>query len=295
MKKKKNSKKEKKQNKKTKGKSELKDEIKHIEPEEKDQRKISNKFYNKELVNLQIELVKLQEWIKVKGLKVVVIFEGRDAAGKGGVIKRITQRLNPRICRVVALGTPTEREKTQWYFQRYIPHFPASGEMVLFDRSWYNRAGVEHVMGFCTEEEYREFLRTCPEFERMLIRSGIILIKYWFSVSDEEQERRFKARIEDRTKRWKLSPMDMASREKWVEYSEAKDEMFKYTDIKQAPWYVVPADNKKRARLNCISHLLTLIQYKDLTPKPMKLPPRQEREGYVRPPITDQTFVPENY
>ncbi len=295
MKKKKNSKKEKKQNKKTKGKSELKDEIKHIEPEEKDQRKISNKFYNKELVNLQIELVKLQEWIKVKGLKVVVIFEGRDAAGKGGVIKRITQRLNPRICRVVALGTPTEREKTQWYFQRYIPHLPACGEMVLFDRSWYNRAGVEHVMGFCTEEEYREFLRTCPEFERMLIRSGIILIKYWFSVSDEEQERRFKARIEDRTKRWKLSPMDMASREKWVEYSEAKDEMFKYTDIKQAPWYVVPADNKKRARLNCISHLLTLIQYKDLTPKPMKLPPRQEREGYVRPPITDQTFVPENY
>ncbi len=295
MKKKKNPKKEKKENKKTRGKSELKNEIKHIEPEEKDQRKISNKFYNKELVNLQIELVKLQEWIKVKGLKVVVIFEGRDAAGKGGVIKRITQRLNPRICRVVALGTPTEREKTQWYFQRYIPHFPASGEMVLFDRSWYNRAGVEHVMGFCTEEEYREFLRTCPEFERMLIRSGIILIKYWFSVSDEEQERRFKARIEDRTKRWKLSPMDMASREKWVEYSEAKDEMFKYTDIKQAPWYVVPADNKKRARLNCISHLLSLIPYKDLTPKPMKLPPRQEREGYVRPPITDQTFVPENY
>jgi polyphosphate kinase 2 len=248
-----------------------------------------------ELVKLQIELVKLQEWIKTKGLKVVVIFEGRDAAGKGGVIKRITQRLNPRICRVVALGTPTEREKTQWYFQRYVPHLPASGEMVLFDRSWYNRAGVEHVMGFCTEDEYREFLRTCPEFERMLIRSGIILIKYWFSVSDEEQERRFKARIEDRTKRWKLSPMDMESREKWVEYSEAKDEMFKYTDIKQAPWYVVPADNKKRARLNCISHLLSLIPYKDLTPKPIKLPPRQEREGYVRPPITDQTFVPEVY
>jgi polyphosphate kinase 2 len=274
MKKKKNPKKQKKEHKSIKEKSDKDNKIKHIEPEEKDQRTISNKFYNMELVKLQIELVKLQEWIKTKGLKVVVIFEGRDAAGKGGVIKRITQRLNPRICRVVALGTPTEREKTQWYFQRYVPHLPASGEMVLFDRSWYNRAGVEHVMGFCTEDEYREFLRTCPEFERMLIRSGIILIKYWFSVSDEEQERRFKARIEDRTKRWKLSPMDMESREKWVEYSEAKDEMFKYTDIKQAPWYVVPADNKKRARLNCISHLLSLIPYKDLTPKPIKLPPR---------------------
>jgi polyphosphate kinase 2 len=295
MKKKKNPKKTKKENKSIKEKSDMDNEFKHIEPEEKDQRTISNKFYNKELVKLQIELVKLQEWIKTKGLKVVVIFEGRDAAGKGGVIKRINQRLNPRICRVVALGTPTEREKTQWYFQRYIPHLPASGEMVLFDRSWYNRAGVEHVMGFCTDNEYQEFLRTCPEFERMLIRSGIILIKYWFSVSDEEQERRFKARIDDRTKRWKLSPMDMASREKWVQYSEAKDEMFKYTDIKQASWYVVPADNKKRARLNCISHLLSLIPYKDLTPKPMKLPPRQEREGYVRPPITDQTFVPEVY
>jgi polyphosphate kinase 2 len=268
---------------------------KHIEPREKDERTIDNKFYNKELVNLQIELVKLQEWIKSKGLKVVVIFEGRDAAGKGGVIKRITQRLNPRICRVVALGTPTEKEKSQWYFQRYVPHLPAAGEMVLFDRSWYNRAGVERVMGFCTEEEYREFMRSCPEFERMLIRSGITLIKYWFSVSDEEQERRFRARIDDRTKRWKLSPMDLASREKWVEYSMAKDEMFRYTDIKQAPWYVVPADNKKRARLNCIHHLLSLIPFEDLTPNPVKLPPRQEREGYIRPPITDQTFIPEIY
>jgi polyphosphate kinase 2 len=269
--------------------------LKHIEPREKDERTIDNKFYNKELVNLQIELVKLQEWIKSKGLKVVVIFEGRDAAGKGGVIKRITQRLNPRICRVVALGTPTEKEKSQWYFQRYVPHLPAAGEMVLFDRSWYNRAGVERVMGFCTEEEYREFMRSCPEFERMLIRSGITLIKYWFSVSDEEQERRFRARIDDRTKRWKLSPMDLASREKWVEYSMAKDEMFRYTDIKQAPWYVVPADNKKRARLNCIHHLLSLIPFEDLTPNPVKLPPRQEREGYIRPPITDQTFIPEIY
>lgn len=258
-------------------------------------KKLKKKKYNRELVQLQIELVKLQEWIKNKGLKVVVIFEGRDAAGKGSVIKRITQRLNPRICRVVALGTPTEREKTQWYFQRYVPHLPAAGEMVLFDRSWYNRAGVEHVMGFCTDEEYREFMRTCPEFERMLMRSGILLIKYWFSVSDEEQEIRFRARIADPTKRWKLSPMDLASREKWVEYSEAKDEMFKHTNISQAPWYVVLADNKKKARLNCITHLLSLIKYKDLTPEPMKLPPRKARKAYVRPPITDQIFVPEVY
>jgi len=256
---------------------------------------LSNKEYEKELEKLQVELVKLQEWIKEKNLKVVVIFEGRDAAGKGGVIKRITMRLNPRVCRVVALGTPTEREKTQWYFQRYVPHLPAEGEMVLLDRSWYNRAGVERVMGFCTDEEYREFLRSCPEYERMLVRSGIILIKYWFSVSDEEQERRFQARLTDPTKRWKLSPMDLESRAKWQEYSKAKDEMFAYTDIKQAPWYVVEADNKKKARLNCISHLLSLIPYEDLTPEPIKLPPRQVKKGYVRPPITDQTFIPEVY
>ncbi|RMD51148.1 MAG: polyphosphate kinase 2 [Ignavibacteria bacterium] len=257
--------------------------------------KLKNKFYEAELRKLQIELVKLQEWIKAKGLRVVVLFEGRDAAGKGGVIKRITQSLNPRIARVVALGTPTEKEKTQWYFQRYVAHLPAAGEMVLFDRSWYNRAGVERVMGFCTEEEYREFLRSVPEFERMLIRSGIILIKYYFSVSDEEQEKRFQKRLTDPTRRWKLSPMDLESRAKWVEYSKAKDEMFKYTDIKQSPWYVVNADDKKRARLNCIHHLLSMIPYKDLTPKPIKLPPRQKPEGYVRPPITDQTFVPEIY
>lgn len=268
---------------------------KFVEPERKDTRKIKKKLYERELARLQVELVKLQEWIKHKGLKVVVIFEGRDAAGKGGVIKRITQRLNPRVCRVVALGTPTEREKTQWYFQRYVPHLPAAGEMVLLDRSWYNRAGVERVMGFCTEEQYREFLRSCPEFERTLVRSGVILIKYWFSVSDEEQERRFQARIDDPVRRWKLSPMDMDSRARWVEYSRAKDEMFKYTDIKQAPWYVVPADNKKRARLNCISHLLGLIAYEDLTPQPIELPPRQKEKGYIRPPITDQTFVPEVY
>jgi polyphosphate kinase 2 len=261
----------------------------------KEKKKLKKKTYNKELTKLQVELVKLQEWIKDQGLKVVVIFEGRDAAGKGGVIKRITQRLNPRICRVVALTTPTEREKTQWYFQRYVSQLPAEGEMVLFDRSWYNRAGVELVMGFCTGEEYKEFMRTCPEFERMLTRSGILLIKYWFSVSDEEQEKRFRARIEDPTKRWKLSPMDLASREKWVEYSEAKDEMFKYTDIKQAPWFVVEADNKKQARLNCISHLLSMIPYKDLTPKPIELPPREMRKAYVRPPISDQTFIPQLY
>jgi len=261
----------------------------------KKKKKLKRKFYEKELRKLQVELVKLQEWIKHKGLKVVVIFEGRDAAGKGGVIKRITQTLNPRICRVVALGTPTEKEKTQWYFQRYVQHLPAAGEMVLFDRSWYNRAGVERVMGFCTEEEYKEFLRSCPEFERMLVRSGIILIKYYFSVSDEEQERRFQARIHDRTKRWKLSPMDLESRKRWVEYSKAKDEMFAHTDIKQAPWYVVNADDKKRARLNTIHHLLSLIPYEDLTPPPIKLPPRQKNKGYIRPPITDQTFVPEVY
>jgi polyphosphate kinase 2 len=256
---------------------------------------LDKKFYEKELGRLQIELVKLQEWIKYKGLKVVAIFEGRDAAGKGGTIKRITESLNPRIVRVVALPTPTERERAQWYFQRYVAHLPASGEIVLFDRSWYNRAGVERVMGFCTDDEYKEFLRSCPEFERMLVRSGVILLKYWFSVSDEEQEHRFQARIDDPTKRWKLSPMDLESRSRWVEYSRAKDEMFKYTDIKQAPWWVVNSDDKRRARLNCISHLLSMIPYEDLTPEPIKLPPRQGDVGYVRPPISDQTFVPEIY
>ncbi len=269
--------------------------VRFIEPQKKDRRKISQKVYNRELRRLQVELVELQEWIKQKGLRVVVLFEGRDAAGKGGVIKRITAELNPRICRVVALGTPTEREKSQWYFQRYVAHLPAAGEMVLFDRSWYNRAGVERVMGFCTEQEHREFLRSCPEFECMLIRSGILLIKYWFSVSDEEQEKRFQDRINDVVKRWKLSPMDLEARSRWVEYSKAKDEMFKHTDIKQSPWYVVPADNKRRARLNCIHHLLSMIPYRDLKPEPIKLPPRQKDKGYVRPPITDQTFVPEVY
>jgi len=250
--------------------------------------------YDKELQRLQVELVKLQEWVRSKSLKVVVIFEGRDAAGKGGAIKRITDSLNPRVCRVVALAAPTEREQTQWYFQRYVAQLPAAGEIVLFDRSWYNRAGVERVMGFCDEAEYLEFLRSCPEFERMLVRSGIVLIKYWFSVSDEVQEKRFQERIADPTKRWKLSPMDLESRRRWVEYSRAKDEMFAHTDIKQIPWYVVNADDKKSARLNVIRHLLSLIPYKDLTPGSIKLPPL-ERRKYVRPPIANQTFVPEAY
>jgi polyphosphate kinase len=270
---------------------------KHEKAEDNHQsaQRLDKSFYNKELAKLQLELVKLQEWIKHKGLKVVVIFEGRDAAGKGGVIKRITQCLNPRVCRVVALAAPTEREKTQWYFQRYVAHLPAAGEMVLFDRSWYNRAGVERVMGFCSENDVMEFFHSCPEFERMLIRSGIILIKYWFSVGDEEQERRFQSRIHDPTKRWKLSPMDLESRRRWVDYSRAKDEMFAYTDVKQSPWRVVNADDKKRARLNCMHHLLSMISYKDLTPAPLKLPHRQMKDGYVRPPITDQTFVPAVY
>ncbi|MGB0681153.1 MAG: polyphosphate kinase 2 [Magnetovibrionaceae bacterium] len=254
-------------------------------------KRVPKDIYEAELARLQIELVKLQEWVKQEKLKVVVIFEGRDAAGKGGVIKRIMEKVSARTFRVVALGTPTEREKTQWYFQRYAAHLPAGGEVVLFDRSWYNRAGVERVMGFCEDEEYQEFLRSCPEFERMLVRSGIILIKYWFSVSDEEQERRFQARATDPLKKWKLSPMDIESRNRWLEYSKAKDNMFAYTDIKQAPWYVVEADDKRRARLNCITHLLRQIEYKDVVPKEIKLPPRQTGSGYVRPPISDQTFV----
>lgn len=256
---------------------------------------LNKKTYYQELARLQIELVKLQEWIKDKGLRVVIIFEGRDAAGKGGVIKRITQRLNPRIAKVVALGKPSDRERTQWWFQRYVADLPAAGEMVLFDRSWYNRALVEHVMGFCTEQQYWEFLRSCPQFERMIIRSGIILIKYWFSVSDEEQERRFQARNHDPVKRWKLSPMDLEARSKWMEYSKAKDRMFDYTDIKQAPWYVVNADDKRRARLNTISHLLSKIPFDDLTPGPIEMPIRQDDSGYVRPPFEEQTFVPEIY
>ncbi len=260
-----------------------------------ERKKLKRKFYEKELDRLQRELIRLQEHIIDKGLKVVVIFEGRDTAGKGGTIQRVTERLNTRMCRVVALGTPTEREKTQWYFQRYVSHLPAAGEIVIFDRSWYNRAGVERVMGFCSEEEYYEFLRSCPIFERMLVRSGIILIKYWLSVDAEEQERRFKRRIKNPTKRWKLSKIDLESRRRWIDYSRAKDEMFKYTDIKQAPWYVIDAHDKKRARLNCIHHLLSQITYEVLPHDTIVLPPLQEDIGYVRPPMTDQTFVPEMY
>ena len=250
--------------------------------------------YEKELRRLQIELVKLQEWIRHEQLRVVVLFEGRDAAGKGGAIKRITESLNPRICKVVALGTPTEREKTQWYFQRYVPHLPAAGEMVLFDRSWYNRAGVERVMGFCTEAEYQEFMHSCPEFERMLVRSGIVLIKYWFSVSDAEQERRFQDRMNKPTKRWKISPMDLESRKHWADYSRAKDDMFAVTDIKQAPWFVVNSENKQAARLNVIRHLLSMIPYNDLTPEPLALP-QLIKSKYVRPPMHEQNFIPQVY
>jgi polyphosphate kinase 2 len=257
--------------------------------------KLKRKEYEKVLRKLQTELCRLQDWVVHKGLRVIVVFEGRDAAGKGGTIKAIMERVSPRVFRQVALPAPSDREKTQVYIQRYLAHFPAAGEVVIFDRSWYNRAGVDRVMGFATEAEVEEFFRSCPEFERMLVRSGIILVKYWFSVSDAEQERRFQDRLDDPTKRWKLSPMDLQSRARWVEYSQAKDEMFRHTDIKQAPWYVVNADDKRRARLNVISHLLSLIPYQDLTPEPMSLPPREPDKGYVRPPMDEQSFIPEPY
>ncbi|GDY26338.1 polyphosphate kinase [Agarivorans sp. Toyoura001] len=256
--------------------------------------KIDKKSYEKRLAELQTELVKLQQWVVAEGLKVVVIFEGRDAAGKGGVIKRIAEKLNPRVCRIAALPAPNEREKSQWYFQRYVAHLPAAGEIVLFDRSWYNRAGVEKVMGFCSDQQHQDFLRACPEFERMLIRSGTILIKYWFSVSDEEQEKRFLERIENPMKRWKFSPMDLESRSRWVAYSQAKDEMFAYTDTKHSPWWVVNSDNKKSARLNCISHFLSQIDYQDLEHAEIVLPPIDKKD-YVRVPINEQSFVPELY
>ncbi|WP_420610075.1 polyphosphate kinase 2 [Candidatus Poriferisodalis sp.] len=257
--------------------------------------RLSRRAYERELKLLQQELARLQRWIRHNGLKVVVIFEGRDAAGKGSTIKRIMERLNHRVVRVVALGTPSDREKTQWWFQRYVEELPAAGEMVIFDRSWYNRGLVEPVMGFCTEEEYEEFLRSCPEFERMLVRSGIILIKYWFSVSDEEQERRFRSRIADPARRWKLSPMDLEARARWVDFSRAKDTLFAHTDIKQAPWYVVDADDKRAARLNCIAHLLSQIPYEAVPWEHVELPERESAGGYVRPPMSDQTFVPELY
>jgi polyphosphate kinase 2 len=257
--------------------------------------RLDYKFYTAELERLQIELVKLQYWIRETKAKVVIIFEGRDASGKGGVIKRITEKLNPRICRVVALGVPTEKEKTQWYFQRYAAELPAGGEMVLLDRSWYNRAGVERVMGYCTDDEYWEFLRSCPNFERMLIRSGIIILKFWFSISKEEQERRFQERIKDPTKRWKFSKMDIQSRDKWVAYSRAKDEMFSYTDTKLSPWFVIDTDDKRKARLNAIRHILDRIPYVDLAPEPFELPPRKKEKGYVRPPRQEYTYVKDYY
>lgn len=257
-------------------------------------RLLSRKQYDKELRRLQAQLVALQEWIRHKGLRVVVVFEGRDTAGKGGVIKRVIAPLNPRVCRIVALPAPTERERTQWYFQRYVIHLPAAGEMVLFDRSWYNRAGVERVMGFCTDAEYQEFLNTCPEFERMVIRSGITLIKYWLSVSDDEQEARFQARINNPSKRWKLSPMDLQSRARWVDYSEAKDIMFARTSIPEAPWHQVESDNKRAAHLNLISHLLDQIPSKTVPEEKIELPPRQTRK-YRRPPRNPGSAVPVRY
>ena len=270
--------------------------LKHKKSDGRASRKtvLSRKDYDSELRRLQVDLVQLEEWIRHRGLRVVVLFEGRDTAGKGGLIKRMTALLNPRFVRVVALPAPTEKERTQWYFQRYIAHLPSAGEMVLFDRSWYNRAGVEHVMGFCTDEEYEEFLRTCPQFERMLIRSGIMLVKYWLSVSDDEQERRFLARINDPSKRWKLSPMDLQARARWVDYSEAKDHMFAYCDVKEAPWHVVETDNKRAAHLNVMSHFLSLIPFEEVPREHIKLPPRQKR-SYNRPPKSSQRMVPLKY
>ncbi len=262
--------------------------------EEPGEQKFPKRLYEKELLRLQEELVKMSEWVKDTGARVVVVFEGRDAAGKGGAIKRITEHVNPRIARVVALPAPTERQRTQWYFQRYVDELPAAGEIVLLDRSWYNRAGVEKVLGFCTPEEHRRFLRQCPTFERLLAEDGIHLIKYWFSVSDAEQERRFEARIDDPMRRWKLSGTDLFSRTHFVDYSRAKDEMFVHTDIPEAPWFVVEADDKKKARLNCIAHLLTQIPYDAKELPDVKIPARQSDEGYVRPSRDANTYVPDH-
>jgi len=260
-----------------------------------DEGALDRKVYFQELFRLQRELIKLQDWVVTQKLKVVVLFEGRDAAGKGGVIKRITQRLNPRVVRVVALPAPSERERSQWYFQRYVPHLPAAGEMVLFDRSWYNRAGVERVMGFCSEDDVEEFFRTVPEFEKMLVRSGITLIKYWFSISDDEQHLRFQMRIHDPIKQWKLSPMDLESRRRWETYTKAKEAMLERTHIPEAPWWVVHADDKKRARLNCISHLLTQIPYQEVVRAPIVLPERVHNPDYLREPVPDDMYVPGTY
>src|SRR5271165_5288465 len=271
------------------------EQFRDLKPGDEDRDTIDRSVYFKELFRLQGELVKLQDWVQHNKLKVVVIFEGRDSAGKGGVIKRITQRLNPRVCRVAALPAPSERERTQWYFQRYVSHLPAGGEMVLFDRSWYNRAGVERVMGFCTEEQCEEFFRTVPEFERMLVRSGIILVKYWFSITDEEQNMRFLMRIHDPLKQWKLSPMDLESRRRWERYTKAKEDMLERTHIPEARWWVVEAVDKKRARLNCIAHLLTQMPYQEVEHAPITLPPRVHNPEYHRGPIPKEMYVPERY
>jgi polyphosphate kinase 2 len=256
--------------------------------------RMPRKIYETELFRLQAETVKLQEWVRTAGARLVVVFEGRDAAGKGSTIKRVTEYLNPRVARIAALPAPTEREKTEWYFQRYVDHLPAAGEIVLFDRSWYNRAGVEHVMGFCTKEEYSRFLHQCPIFERLLVEDGILLRKYWFSVSDVEQERRFRSRLEDPMRRWKLSPIDLESITRWEDYSRAKDEMFVHTDIPEAPWYVVESADKRRARINMIAHLLSTVHYHDVKPRPLELPSRPAARGYVRAPRESQTFVPDH-
>jgi polyphosphate kinase len=258
-----------------------------------ERKRLKRNVYEQELARLQLELVKMEDWVKAKGLRVVVLFEGRDAAGKGGVIKRITAPTNPRIVRVAALSAPTEREKGQWFFQRYVAHLPTAGEVVLFDRSWYNRAGVDRVMGFATDEQIEEFFATVPDFERMLIRSGTLLVKYWFSVSDAEQERRFQARMSDPAKRWKLSPMDLEARTRWVDYSRAKDEMFRYTDTEHSPWWVVDSDDKRRAHLNAITHLLSQVPYEEVAAPELVLPPRQRDDGYVRPPRSSMRYVPQ--
>jgi polyphosphate kinase 2 len=265
------------------------------DPGEGHRPRLDRRLYEEELARLQVELVKMQYWIKHAGTRLILLFEGRDAAGKGGTIKRITEPLNPRGCTVVALGTPSDQQRTQWYFQRYVQHFPAAGEIVLFDRSWYNRAGVEKVMGFCSEAQVQEFYQSCPEFERMLVRSGITLLKYWFSVSDEEQEARFRSRLKDPARRWKLSPMDLESRDRWVDFSRAKDAMFAHTNIPEAPWFSVESDDKRRARLNCIRHILSKVPYEDMTPKALKLPPRRSQGDYQRPPRNEQFFVPNHY
>jgi polyphosphate kinase 2 len=277
------------------GNSQKSDTVPKLDYRYKKNGKLKKEFYESELLRLQEEMVKIQYWVKDQNMRVVIVFEGRDAAGKGGTIKRITERTNPRVVRTVALGIPSDREKNQWYFQRWVAHLPAGGEIAIFDRSWYTRAITENVMGFCTEEQYREFLRSCPQFERMLVRSGTILLKYWFSVSDEEQERRFQIRSKDPRRRWKLSQMDIESRSKWEDYSRAKDRMFDYTDIKQAPWFVVNSEDKKKARLNCLSHIISAIPHEDILPGPIDLPPVVKGTGYVRPPFDEQTFVPEVY